>query len=181
MPASNVTVQWKITQGGGEISDSTSTSDENGIVSVTLELGESIGSNIVSVSLQNAVGSPIVFTANGVKGVCKLPFLDSCIHQKPYLNFSLLGFYLSNVLSVLALTGGLIAIAWYDRKHGKGHGHGHGDKKKKVETFSDLVNDTDNEKVTLLEWARLHDQPVREPNQSIYIQFHFFNMLPSSY
>ncbi len=60
-PVSGVTISWEVSAGGGSVSPSQSVSGADGLASATLHLGNSVGPNTVSASLNGA--SPVVFSA----------------------------------------------------------------------------------------------------------------------
>ena len=70
VPAQGVNVTWEFNQGDGKFVSQTTMTDMNGKVYATVELGYTIGTNIVTASLSTAIGSPVIFYATGVKGPC---------------------------------------------------------------------------------------------------------------
>lgn len=65
---SGTTVVWAVTGGGGSLSGTNSISDVNGLVSTTLTLGSSAGTNTVTCSSSTLTGSPVTFTATATGG-----------------------------------------------------------------------------------------------------------------
>ena len=59
----NVDVGWSVTTGSGTLSAATSTTDADGVASVTYTLGGSAATETVAASVTNLTGSPIAFTA----------------------------------------------------------------------------------------------------------------------
>ncbi len=55
-------ITWQVVTGGGTVSPSSTTTDNNGLAQTTLRLGNSIGSNTVKATL--GALQPVVFTAN---------------------------------------------------------------------------------------------------------------------
>ncbi|HEV8151055.1 MAG TPA: Ig-like domain-containing protein [Gemmatimonadales bacterium] len=67
-PAPGLVVHWQVTAGGGVVTPSESTTDENGEASATLRLGTSIGVNTVSATLSaSAPGVEFTATATGAQ------------------------------------------------------------------------------------------------------------------
>ena len=64
--ASGVLVAWSVLTGGGSLNATTSTSDVNGLASVTWTLGPTAGTNSVSASVPSVTTiPPVTFTATG--------------------------------------------------------------------------------------------------------------------
>lgn len=63
---SNATVTWTVTSGAGTVSSATSTTDANGLASITWTLGTASGANTLVASL--AGGASVTITATGVAG-----------------------------------------------------------------------------------------------------------------
>ena len=63
-PAAGVAVSWRVTQGGGSVTPSQSTTDQNGEASTVLRLGSNPGSNTVVASISNDV--EVTFAANAL-------------------------------------------------------------------------------------------------------------------
>ena len=68
----NVSVSWSVTSGGGNVSSSSTPSDQNGQALVTLTLGATPGANSVSASAAQL--TPVVFTATGIGPPAKLSY-----------------------------------------------------------------------------------------------------------
>jgi hypothetical protein len=62
-PVENAEVDWSVDQGDGELSADTSRTAADGSASVTWTLGDRIGIQKASASVQGANGSPLTFTA----------------------------------------------------------------------------------------------------------------------
>lgn len=65
-PEPGRTVTWTVTQGGGTLSATTSTTDAGGVASVRLTLGPAAGNTRVTASSPGVSGSPITFNAAAV-------------------------------------------------------------------------------------------------------------------
>jgi hypothetical protein len=63
LPAAGLVVHWEVTAGGGVVTPSESTTDENGQATATLRLGTSPGSNTVNATLETGVAG-VEFTAS---------------------------------------------------------------------------------------------------------------------
>lgn len=70
IPVPNINVTWEVNQGDGKLVSFSAVTDSNGVATASFELGYSIGTNIATASIPQAIGSPIIFTATGVKGLC---------------------------------------------------------------------------------------------------------------
>jgi hypothetical protein len=78
-PVANVTVDWAVTAGGGQLSSASSASDGLGVARTTLTLGDSIGANTVTAT-SAGLGVPLTFAATSASGplfVKELPIVQN--------------------------------------------------------------------------------------------------------
>lgn len=66
-PVAGVIVNWTLT-GGGQVSQSTDTTDGSGVTSVTRTLGSAAGSLGTVATVAGLIGSPLTVTSNGTAG-----------------------------------------------------------------------------------------------------------------
>lgn len=61
-PVAGVEVEWFVASGGGTLSAPSTTTDDDGLTSVTLQLGPTVGEQRIQAVRQNIAGSPVNFT-----------------------------------------------------------------------------------------------------------------------
>ncbi|MCG8604214.1 tandem-95 repeat protein, partial [bacterium] len=89
-PVEGVEVRFKVTDGGGTLSNSPRLTDDNGRVSTVLTLGGLPGENVVTVSSDDLTGSPFTFTAAGIALPATQLVQISGDHQNAFVDSTLL-------------------------------------------------------------------------------------------
>src|SRR5690348_8917562 len=62
-PVAGQSVAWAVGAGGGSVSAASSSTNASGIASIAWTLGDSIGPQVVTATVDGLTGSPVVFTA----------------------------------------------------------------------------------------------------------------------
>ena len=76
-PIPDTTATWEVKQGGGNVSDSLTTTDSNGKVQTTLTLGTTVGTNKVNAVKTGVSGSPMSFTATANPDILHHYYIDA--------------------------------------------------------------------------------------------------------
>ena len=68
VPVQNVTVNWTVNSGGGQVAAGTSQTNVGGIAQITATLGSAAGAQVVQASVAGLAGSPVSFSSSGTAG-----------------------------------------------------------------------------------------------------------------
>ena len=159
-PTSGFPVEWSVTQGGGTLSDSVTTTDSRGEARVSWTLGPNAGTNKATANV-DGVGT-VVFEASGAEDQ-----QSSGLHPNEPTD-------MSTIMSADGSTAELNGHAFGETQFGKWYGHtgggGHN-----VDVVDDLNNPTGSGKAVRFKWdsekneAAIADLIFSKPWKTVYI------------